>query len=206
MGFRQQILFTLALMPVTFGIWYAAGALLAGPAAWLAGIALTQGLPTLVSDTGLDDTLLVLFTQFGSVDGQLLPAREAGHAVALQINTRLVSYSVPFYAALLWASRVEDAGVKFFRGLGVLWLLMALGLMAVAGKDLMVMLGPRFLEHPGVPPANVIAVGYQFSVLLMPTLAPVLLWLWQLRDSPLWQTLSNRLGEATKPRHSDTQP
>jgi hypothetical protein len=32
---RRQFVLTLILMPITFGIWYAAGSLFAAPAVWL---------------------------------------------------------------------------------------------------------------------------------------------------------------------------
>ena len=32
---RRQFVLTLILMPITFGIWYAAGALFSAPAVWL---------------------------------------------------------------------------------------------------------------------------------------------------------------------------
>ena len=67
----------------------------------------------------------------------------------------------------------------------------------VTAKDLMLVIGEPFLATAWVPPSPVIAVSYQFSVLLMPTLAPVLLWVLQLKGSPLWTRLENQLG---KPR------
>ena len=51
----------------------------------------------------------------------------------------------------------------------------------------MVNLGPTFFNQRGilVPNANVIGLLYQFSVLIIPSLAPVLVWAWQARDTPL---------------------
>ena len=193
-GFRQQIIMSLVLMPVMFGIWYAAGELLAGPAVWLAGVILTQCLPGIVSDTSLNEGLMIVFTQFGELNGAILPAAQAGHEMAIQLNPRLVSYSIPFYAALLWASRLHNPFERFAVGLFVLWLAMALGLVAVAAKDFMLVIGGPFLEAPWVPYVNVIGVAYQFSVLLVPSLAPVVVWLWQLRGTPLWQELEAQLA------------
>lgn len=194
MGFRQQILMTLLLMPLTFGIWYAAGALLAQPAAWLAGFLLTQGLPSMVSDTLSQESLFVVVTAFGEVDGVIVDAVEGGFELALQLDTRLVSYSIPFYSSLLWASRIERPMERFAQGIVALWFLMALGLAAMAAKDLMLVIGDPFLDAPAAPPSPLIALGYQFSVLLMPTLAPVIIWVLQLRGSALWEQLEARLA------------
>ena len=185
---------TLVLLPVTFGIWYAAGELLAGPAVWLAGTLLTHGLPSIVSETALNDGLMVIMTRFGDINNEMVPAAQAGYEMAIQLNPRLVSYSIPFYAALLWASRVGSPLERFAVGLFLLWLAMALGLTAIAAKDFMLVIGSDFLSAPWVPHSNVIGVAYQFSVLLVPSLAPVLVWLWQLRGTPLWHELESQLG------------
>jgi hypothetical protein len=78
-------------------------------------------------------------------------------------------------------------------GLLVLYPLFAFGLLCLCLKELMVNVGANFFNQPGifVPDANVIGLLYQFSVLIVPTLAPAMLWLWQSKDSPL---LQNALG------------
>ena len=126
-----------------------------------------------------------------------MPAREASNQVALEINTRLVSYSIAFYGALLLASNVQDSLYKFCTGLFWLWLIMAIGLASIAGKELLLLVGEPFLSTELVPPADVIALTYQFNVLLMPTLAPVFLWFWQLQGSPLWEQLAADISRAS---------
>jgi len=74
---------------------------------------------------------------------------------------------------------------------------MAIGLASIAGKDLLLLVGEPFLSTELVPPADVIALTYQFNVLLMPTLAPVFLWLWQLQGSPLWEQLAADISRAS---------
>ena len=134
-----------------------------------------------------------MVTKFTEVDGIIRLAISDEEGLAFRLNTRLVSYGLPFYAALLWGSRIAKPFNTFAWGLFVLWAAMALGLAAMTAKDLMLVIGQPFLTTAWVPPSAVIAVSYQFSVLLMPTLAPVLLWVLQLRDSPLWKRLENQL-------------
>lgn len=74
---------------------------------------------------------------------------------------------------------------------------MAFGLASIVGKELLLLAGKPFLSAPGVPPADIIALTYQFNVLLMPTLAPVCLWFWQLRGSPLWEALAEDIKRAS---------
>ena len=194
---RRQFVLTLILMPITFGIWYAAGTLFAAPAVWLCDFLLSSAYPNIVEAVGLQGVEALVRTQFGEDGGVIMAAAEAGNQIALEINTRLVSYSIAFYAALLMASNLKDAIYKFCIGLFWLWLIMAFGLASILGKDLLLVVGAPFLNAPGVPPADLIALTYQFNVLLMPTLAPVCLWFWQLRGSPLWEALANDIKRAS---------
>jgi len=194
---RRQFVLTLILMPITFGIWYAAGTLFAAPAVWLCDFLLSSAYPNIVEALGLQGVKVLARTQFGEDGGVIIAAAEAGNQIALEINTRLVSYSIAFYAALLMASNLKDAIYKFSIGLFWLWLIMAFGLASILGKDLLLVVGAPFLNAPGVPPADLIALTYQFNVLLMPTLAPVCLWFWQLRGSPLWEALANDIKRAS---------
>jgi hypothetical protein len=194
---RRQFVLTLILMPITFGIWYAAGTLFAAPAVWLCDLFLSNLYPGIVETAGLQGVEMTVRTQFGEIGGQILPAKEAGNQIALQTNTRLVSYSIAFYAALLLASNLQDGIYKFCVGLFWLWVIMAFGLASIVGKDLLLMVGGPFLNSARVPPADFLAVTYQFNVLLMPTLAPVCLWFWQLRGSPLWEALAEDIRRAS---------
>ena len=194
---RRQFVLTLILMPITFGIWYAAGTLFAAPAVWLTDFLLSSAYPNIVEAAGLQGVEMMVRTQFGEDGGVIMAAADAGNQIALEVNARLVSYSIAFYAALLMASNLKDAIYKFCIGLFWLWLIMAFGLASILGKDLLLMVGAPFLNAPGVPPADLIALTYQFNVLLMPTLAPVCLWFWQLRGSPLWEALANDIKRAS---------
>ncbi len=192
-AFRQQILTTLLLLGITFGIWMAAEPLLATPAKWLAHALLTFWLPNVIETTIFEPGALLVVTKFTEVDGIIRMAISGEEGLAFRLNTRLVSYGLPFYAALLWGSRIANPFNTFAWGLFLLWAAMALGLAAMTAKDLMLVIGQPFLATDWVPPSPVIAVSYQFSVLLMPTLGPVLLWALQLRDSPLWKRLESQL-------------
>lgn len=194
---RRQFVLTLVLMPITFGLWYAAGPLFSAPAVWLCDALMRLSYPSVLASAGLNGMDMIALTQFGVVEGGITTAAAAGNQIELEVNTRLVSYSIAFYAALLMASNLKDAMLKFCIGLFLLWLLMAFGLASIMGKDLLVMVGTPFLNTAGVPPADIIALTYQFNVLLMPTLAPVCLWFWQLRGSPLWEALAEDIRRAS---------
>lgn len=194
---RRQFVLTLILMPITFGIWYAAGTLFAAPAVWLCDLFLSLAYRGVVEAAALQGADMIVSSEFGELNGQITTAANAGNRIALEINARLVSYSIAFYAALLMASNLEEGVFKFCVGLFWLWVIMAFGLASIVGKELLLIVGAPFLAAPGIPPADVIALTYQFNVLLMPTLAPVCLWFWQLRGSPLWEALAADIKRAS---------
>ena len=194
---RRQFVLTLILMPVAFGIWYAAGVLFAAPAVWLCDLLLQTFYPHLIDSVWLQGMKMGALTQFGILGENAVSASAAGNQIELGINTRLVSYSIAFYASLLMASNLRNGFYKFCVGLFCLWVVMAFGLASIAAKDLLVMVGAPFLTAPGVPPADLLTLTYQFNVLLMPTLAPVCLWVWQLQGSPLWEALADDIRRAS---------
>ena len=91
---RRQIVLTLILMPITFGIWYAAGTLFAAPAVWLTDFLLSNAYPNIVEAAGLQGMKMMVRTQFGEGGGVIMAVTDAGNQIALEINTRLVSYSI----------------------------------------------------------------------------------------------------------------
>ena len=60
---------------------------------------------------------MMVRAQFGEGGGVIMAVTDAGNQIALEINTRLVSYSITFQAALLMASNLRDAMHKFCSGL-----------------------------------------------------------------------------------------
>lgn len=184
---RQFLLFVFALLIPAFALWTLASAALAQPVIGLANIILSTWFPDTVSALYVQGAEGLLMTQYGELDGRAVPQAQSEFQLGFIINTRILSYSIPFYAALHFATRRQNYLGSFLWGLAVLYPLMLLGLLCVCLKQLMVNLGTLFLEQPDVlvPNANVIGILYQFSVLIIPTLAPILIWAWQSRDTPL---------------------
>lgn len=204
---RQFLLFVFVLIIPCFGLWTVASELLARPAVGFANTVLMHWFPDVVHSLYIDGKQTLLMTHFGEKNGAIIPAATAEYRIGFPVNTHLLSYSMPFYAALHFAMPQQDYLNRFIWGLVVLYPLMALGLILLCMKELMVGLGAHFLQQPAVwvPDANLIALGYQMSVLLVPTLGPVMLWLWQNRDAPMLagvigqRMLAGRNGEKPNP-------
>ncbi|MFN2288770.1 MAG: exosortase H-associated membrane protein [Chromatocurvus sp.] len=179
----------LLLIPVTFVAWYALGSLLAAPAVWLSSLVLENWFPELIASVTLQDTRMMVMATLGEVNGRFLPAEEAGYQLGLPVDTRVLTYCIPFYAALHFATPMPGSWERFARALLVLWVLVILGLVTTTLKNFMLTFGERLLSLPQSPPADVIALAYQFNTLIVPPLAPILLWGLAVRETPVMRSL-----------------
>lgn len=188
---RQFLLFLFALLLPCFALWHVAAAALALPAIGFVNTLLAQWFPAVVDVLYADGDSALLMTVFGESGGRPVPASQSEYQLGFAVNTRLVSYALPLYTALHFATPRRDYFNAWVLGLLGLYPIIALGLLCLCLKELMAGLGASFLAQPDawVPPANAIALAYQVSVLLAPTLAPIGIWLWQNRGTPLLGSL-----------------
>jgi hypothetical protein len=142
-----------------------------------------------VASVALNGTEMLVISRYGENDGELMSAAVAGNQLGFPINTRTLSYSIPFFAALHFATPMRSGWDRFAWSLLLLWLLLAIGLVSTVLKDMMLSLGALFMENGRVPPADLIALAYQFSTLMVPPLAPVILWAYSAKDSPTFLSL-----------------
>jgi hypothetical protein len=188
---RQFLLFVFALIVPTFALWTVAADAIAMPVVGLADMLLKAWFPDVVEGLVFRGGDVYLMTQFGDLDGRPVPAEQSEFQLGYLINPGVVSYSLPFYTTLHFATQQKDYLSSYISGVLLLYPLILLSLLTLCIKDMMIHLGPLFMEQPGVwlPHGNVIAIAYQLSVLIVPTVAPVAVWAWQNRESDLFQSV-----------------
>jgi hypothetical protein len=188
---RQFLLFVFALIVPTFALWTVAADAIAMPVVGLADMILTAWFPDVVDGLVFRGGDVYLMTQFGELDGRPVPPEQSDFQLTYLINPAVVSYSLPFYTTLHFATQKEDYLSSYISGVLLLYPLMLVSLVTMCMKDMMFHLGTVFMEQPGVwlPHANVIAIAFQLSVLIVPTVAPIAVWAWQNRESDLFQSV-----------------
>jgi len=186
----------LLLLPC-FGLWTLLAPALVKPAIGFVHLLLSNWMPTTVASVQVDGSQALIMTQFGELQGKLVSARAAGHAIALPVNTNILSYSIPFYTALMLATPGDNKMNLYGQGLIWLYLVLVLSLVFLCLKVLMTNLGIHFSNQGSLlqPPNNLIALVYQLATLILPVLIPVVLWLYQCRNTPLLQTLLAPLAD-----------
>jgi hypothetical protein len=186
---RQFLLFVFVLLLPCFALWSFLSAAIITPVIGLAHLILSNWFPDIVNVIHQQGADALLMTRLDEVSGQLVTTAANDAGLGFSINTRIVSYSIPFYAALHFATARTGYLASFCWGLLVLYPFILVGLLSICLKDLVISFGPRFLEQPGAPGAGTIGIAYQMSVLIVPTLLPVLVWAWQSRDTTLLRGL-----------------
>lgn len=191
---RQFLLFVFALLIPCFALWTVASAALGLPAIGLVNMMLAGWFPDVVSALYAQGPEGLLLTEFGELNGKPVPPGQSEYQLGFTVDTRILSYSIPFYTALHFATPKKAYLGGYFQGLLLLYILLVFGLLCLCLKELMMVLGPLFIQQQDtfVPHANVIALLYQLNVLLVPTLAPAAIWAWQSQESPLVTTLMGK--------------
>lgn len=198
---RQFLIFAFVLILPCFALWTLAAVPIVMPAVGLADMILRAWFPDHVESLVFHGKDVVLFTQFGELYGRPVPPDQSEYQLAFNINPSILSYSLPFYAALHFATPGKNGLGSFFNGVMILYPLILVGLLALCMKELMVNLGLRFMEQEGVwvPNGTLLAIFYQLNVLIVPTVAPICVWAWQSRDTPLLRSLVTLLPASPKP-------
>jgi hypothetical protein len=191
---RQFLLFAFVLLIPCFAIWSFLSAALVTPVIGLVHLLLSDWFPDVVNVIYQQGGDMLLMTRLDQVDGQLVPAAVDTEGLGFRMNTRILTYSIPFYATLHFATEKKHYLASFFWGLLALYPFIWLGLVAMCLKELMVSFGSVFFDQPGVlvPGPDLIGICYQLSVLIVPTLLPVIIWAWQSRETALLRSLLPR--------------
>jgi hypothetical protein len=102
----------------------------------------------------------------------------AGTTFEVPADPRKQTYGLPFFLALLLASRPRRIAVKALGGATILVMLAAIGVASEVAVQLGALPGPTGapLLANGAVATNLAALGFQLGTLIFPTVVPVMLW------------------------------
>jgi hypothetical protein len=170
-GFFAAALFWLL---VALALWYPLRNWMVLPSAWLAREAMTAAFPRWVTGAQLEGGTQVLLTTL-----RVWSANNRLGELAPEVNGLVYAYGAPLLAALLLAARTPRWWWKLPAGLLALVPFQAWGICFTWLLQVAVVAGEQTRGQTRFGPwaSNLIAAGYQFGFLILPTLVPVLLWL-----------------------------
>jgi hypothetical protein len=162
---------TLAYLPVAFAVWYFAAPILFWPAFLLMrGLALLAR-PDLVRSIEQSGALATFVTA-------LHAAGAPAAVVTVDVNLLLYSFGLPLFAALTLAAREPRWKRHLAIGYTVLLPVVAWGALADFLKNVAITAGPSVASQAGFSAwqREAIAFAFQFGALILPAVAPAVLW------------------------------
>ena len=174
-----------AWLPICFGVWYFSSILFVQPMAWVLDGVMVLMFPDVIANIYASGTELFARTHVPA-EGQGLTGRLAG-AIFISVNPLKYGYSIPLYTALVMASPEGEAWSKlsaWILGIFILAVAQVFGvgtdilhtLASVVGEAARDLLGFSLIGYEGL------ALAYQFGYLILPSVTPIVLWLWQFRS------------------------
>jgi hypothetical protein len=163
----------LAWLPVAFVVWYFAAPILLWPAALVVKVFAHVFLADLVRGVEQSGAILMFSTS-------LKPGAAAAQSaqVTVDVNMLLYAFGLPLYAALVLAARTPRWPRLLAAGYAVLIPFVAWGVLADFLKNVAITAGPLIASQTGFVgwQREAIAFAYQLGSLILPTVAPAVLW------------------------------
>ena len=169
------VLRVIAWLPLTFAVWYLAAPLLVWPVALLAEL-FTRSTLDWVKSVEQMGPLITFVTSLKPAEG----ANPAGvkAVVSVESNVLLFSFGLPMLAALILAAREPHRVRMLLIGFVVLLPFQTFSVVADFLKNVAILAPPAVSSQTGINAfqREVIAFCYQFGTLILPTVAPAIVW------------------------------
>ena len=199
----------LVWLPLCFAAWYHMAIVITWPLTDLVNWIMTSLLPEAISGVEQHGYTLDVVTRFSPPAQPGMPQVTAGELV-FELNPLIYGFGLPLYTALILATPDQDNKNwwRWFFGLALLFPLQAWGVSFDILKTLLFNLGPEVSAELGFRPwqKEAVALGYQFGTLILPAVAPIVLWMGQHRVfvASLAPGLADRFsGPREHPRSDD---
>ncbi len=165
-------------LPLCLALWYWKAEWFNGPAAIVSGWIMRGLFPGWVQAVEWSQRTISLVT---TLRVPMVPGVNEGKVAVMvaEANPLLYTYGLPLFAALLLASGEAKRWRKLVLGALVLIPFQAWGICFDLLKQVAITAGPAVAAQTGFSPwqRESIALGYQLGTLILPTVAPVVLWL-----------------------------
>jgi len=169
------VLRVVAWLPLTFAVWYLAAPLLVWPVALLTEL-ITRSTFDWVKNVEQMGSLVTFVTSL-KPDGAANPSGVKA-VLSVESNVLLFSFGLPMLAALVLAAREPHRVWMLLIGYAVLVPFQTFSVVADFLKNAAILAGPAVASQTNLNAwqREVIAFCYQFGTLILPTVAPAIVW------------------------------
>ncbi len=190
----------LVFFPITFFVWYLTAAYHLAPVTLITGKLLNWLVPDAIMWLKLSGHELVLAANFGrDATGAIVSPPIGNDVLGFQSNPLVYSYGMPLLCALILATPSDAKWTKLWWGIGLILPTEIFSMTFKILKTLAFDVGSVFLTQQSIHQtgADFIALGYQIGTLLLPMIAPLVIWAILQRDfiaqlAPQWQQAFQR--------------
>jgi hypothetical protein len=176
---HRFMLGVLVWFPITFFLWYVTALYHLAPIAWLSNVLFSVWMPDAILWLKLQGHTLVLASNFGTdALGQVVSPPPGEDLLGFHLNPLIYSYSLPLLYALILATPEPN---KWYRMLWGTFLVIPTELFSMVMtvlKTLSFEVGTAFQQQQGLTETSLefIALGYQAGTLIVPMIAPLIIW------------------------------
>ncbi|MBI3148711.1 MAG: hypothetical protein HYZ17_09395 [Betaproteobacteria bacterium] len=161
-------------LPLCFAIWYFGTPVLVWPVGMLVKTLLQSGFGDFISGVELAHGTLSAMTTLRPENAPL-----GSRAVLVpEVNTLVYSFGLPLFCALVLAARAPGWPKKLVIGFAILLPLQIVGVASDVLRQVAILAGPGVAMQAGFSQVQreVVVFVYQFSSLIVPAVAPAILW------------------------------
>lgn len=179
---KQFLLKVLLWMPVCFAVWYYMRGVIGVPT-WLGVKAVMVGLfAEIIRNIEFQGHLVNVVLQFTpeNVPGLDIPPGQVAEML-FSVNSLMYGYSIPLYTGLLLASPGSERQkwIRWLTGFAILVLVQVWGVSFDILKSLLFNMEPAISASLGFSDLQkeLVVLGYQFGYLILPAVAPLVIWI-----------------------------
>lgn len=174
------LLGVLLFLPVTFAVWYLVAWVHLAPLTWLTEQLLQWVFPQAVLWLKLDGSTLVLASNFGTdASGAIVSPPMSDDLMGFHLNPLIYTYSLPLLLALILATPATNKWQQLLWS-SIVWLPVAAFSMFFSVLKLLAFdVGLAFQQQQSLSPwsLDAIALAYQTGTLILPMIAPLVIWM-----------------------------
>ncbi|HMT91825.1 exosortase H-associated membrane protein [uncultured Thiothrix sp.] len=177
---QSFIIGVLLLLPITFALWYWAAVVHLAPLTWLTEQLLEFNFPQSVLWLKLDESTLILASNFGvDASGAIVSPPVSDDLMGFHLNPLIYTYSLPLLFALILATPSSNKWQQLLWA-SFIWLpVAAFSMFFSVLKVLSFDVGAAFQQQQTLSNwgLDVIALAYQTGTLILPMIAPLVIWM-----------------------------
>ncbi|CAA6807057.1 MAG: Unknown protein [uncultured Thiotrichaceae bacterium] len=177
---HRFMLGVLVFFPITFFVWYLTATFHLAPVALVTEWVVNVLAPDSLMWLKLDGHTLVIASNFGSDQaGRIVSPPQNGDLLGFHHNPLVYCYSLPLLMALILATPGDDKWLNLIWGALLIFPTEVFSMVFSVLKVLTFDVGAAFQAQQAFTPlkADMVAMAYQVGALVLPMIAPLLIWI-----------------------------